>query len=211
VDLTDEERILYNFGIKIKDTETDVFDSKYISIYNELIKYYKISQAMKAGSLEKGTKIEFFGDLDLTFTIDNPSIKDETDFRKDLEQKMKDSFPNDNVGLLKKSVLIKFKKSQINIDVVYLPKIEYNKNIKQIRHIKSINEEIKSIIRIVKYWNYLKNKKSFKSYLIERSAIYSGASTYKKRVRDTISKSGGGKQVNEIYDVILKIANGVVK
>ncbi len=207
MELTKEEKILNSYGSKIRDTETESFDSKYISIYNKLNEHYKISQAMKAGSLGKGTKIELYGDLDLTFTIDKPSIKNETEFRKDLEIKMKKSFPNEFVKLLKMSVLIKFK-SGIEIDVVYLPLNDYNKTRKQFRHIKSINDNIKNIIRLVKFWNYKKNKKQFKSYKIEWNAIYSEASSYNKRLRDTISKSGGGDTTNEIYQFILNEAEG---
>jgi len=201
LELTAEEKILNKFGANIKDTETEVFDSKYIAIYNELKKHYKISQAMKAGSLSKGTKIEFYGDLDLTFTVDKPEIKDADEFRKDLERKMKVSFPKDEVKLQKVSCLIKFKNS-IKIDVVYLPLIEYNKNKDQIKHIKSVNNNIKNIIRLVKWWNYKYNKKKFKSYKIEFHAIYSSASIYSKRIKDTIHKSGGGNKTNDIFDVI---------
>jgi len=201
----DEEKILNKFGSSIKDTDTEIFDSKYISIYNELVSKYKISQAMKAGSLGKGTKIELYGDLDITFTIDKPKITNETDFRMDLEKKMEDSFPNDDVKLLKKSVLIKFKNS-IDIDVVYLPLEEYNSYKKQMKHIKSINNYIKNIIRLVKFWNYKYNKKTFKSYKIEWNAIYSTARSFKKRVRDTINRSGGSDKVDDIYQIILKDA-----
>jgi len=202
---SDEEKTLNKFGSKIKDTETEVFDSKYISIYNELISKYKISQAMKAGSLGKGTKIKLYGDLDITFTIDNPEIKDGTKLREDIVKKMKDSFPNDDVELLKVSVLIKFK-CGIDIDVVYLTVSEYNLYKKQIKHIKSVDDYIKNIIRLVKYWNYKCNNKAFKSFKIEWNAIYSTAGTYKKRVRDTINRSGGYGKVDEIYQTLLKDA-----
>jgi len=210
MNLTVEEKLLNDFGANIKDTETEVFDSKYISIYNELKKHYKISQAMKAGSIGKGTKIKLHGDLDLTFTIDKPSIIKTKKFREDLEEKMKTSFPDDDVEYLDVSVLIKFK-CGIAIDVVYLPLNDFNKNKNQIKHIKKINDYIKNIIRLVKHWNYTENEKKFKSYKIEWNAIYSEAPTFSKRLRDTINNSGGGGIVMDIFDFLVKIAKDSTK
>ncbi len=86
--------------------------------------------------------------MDLTFTIDNPEMKDDKEVRELLEKKMKISFPNDEVNLKNRSVLIKFK-NEFDIDIVYLNKQEFAKEKNQIKHIKSISSDIHNIIILV--------------------------------------------------------------
>lgn len=47
-----------------------------------------------------------------------------------------------------------------------------------------------------------------KSYKIEWNAIYSSATTYKKRLRCTLNNSGAGGGVDEAYKFLLKEAKG---
>lgn len=205
--LTEEEMLLNSFANKLYDSDRSKYNSKFVKIYNELVKHFKVSRAWKAGSFGKNTKIKLYGDMDLTFTIDNPAITKVEDFRKELEKKLKQSFPNDHVELKTSSVVIDFK-GDMSIDVVYLPKEQFEKERKQIRHIKSISQEIRNIIILAKYWKYEKKKDKMKSYEIEWNAIYSSANTYKKRLLSTLNDSGAGSEVNNAYKFLLKEAKG---
>ncbi|MHA1205694.1 MAG: hypothetical protein ACTSSL_12295 [Candidatus Heimdallarchaeaceae archaeon] len=206
--MNEDEKILRKFANKLYEKNKMRYDAKFIKIYNELKNHFKVSQALKAGSLGKGTKIELYGDMDITFTIDNPEIQDEMEMRKLLEKKLKISFPNAKVNLKNKSVLVDFG-GDLKIDVVYLEKSVFEKEKKQIKHIKSIENEIRDIIVLAKYGNYKKNIKTMKSYKIEFSAIYSQAKTFLARLKDTINNSGGGGKTNEIYEYILQKAKEV--
>ena len=203
--MSEEDQLLNNFANKLFDTDRDIYNSKFIKIYNELVKHFKISQANKAGSLGKNTKIKLYGDMDLTFTIDNPEMKDDKKMREFLEEKMKTSFPNDEVNLKNRSVLIEFKKN-LSVDVVYLNKQEFEKEKNQIKHIKTISNNIRNIIILTKYVKYEKNLTKMKSHEIEWNAIYSSASIFEKRLRDTINKSGGGDKTKVLYDYVLACA-----
>ena len=207
-ELTKEEKILDSFGAKLKDTNTEFYDSKFIKIYNVLKRHYKISQVLKAGSFGKETKIELHGDMDITFTIDKPKITDVKEIREDLEEKLKGLNPKSYPKLKYVAVLIEYK-NDFSIDVVYLSKEDFEKEKKKFKHIKTINDQIKNIIRLVKYWNYNKNEAKTKNYEIELNAINSDAGTYRKRLRDTINKSGGIGNVDDIYDYLYKEAGGI--
>jgi len=203
--LSSEENILQKFANKLLDTDKERYSSKFIRIYNELKKHFKISEALKAGSIGKQTKIELYGDLDLVFTISNPEKNNDTDMRNLLEKRMKISFPNDDVKLKMRSILITFEKD-FSVDVVYLSKQEFEKEKKQIKHIKSISNDIRDIIVLAKYAKYEKKLTNLKSYRIEWNAIYSSAKTFQGKLRDTIHKSGGGGHVKELYTFILENA-----
>lgn len=203
--LSSEEEILRKFANKLVETDSEVYDSKFIKIYNELKKHFGISQAMKAGSLGKGTKIELYGDMDLIFTIDKPESSQDQEMREIVEEKMKLSFGKDNVELKSRSVLVEFK-GDFSVDVVYLNKNEFEKEKKQIRHIKTISNEIRNIIILAKYVKYEKNLVKMKSYKIEWNAIYSSAKTFESRLRDTINQSGGVSQISLLYNFILQNA-----
>lgn len=124
--LTQEEKILDSFANKLFDSDRSKFNSKFIKIYNELKKHFKISQALKAGSLGKNTKIKLYGDLDLTFTFDNQLESDSQKMREIVADKLRISFPKDHIELKNKSIFIKFS-SGIAIDVVYLLKDQFEK------------------------------------------------------------------------------------
>jgi len=205
--LNDEVQHLRRLAKQLLETGSHVYDSKFIKIYHELQKHLKISQALKAGSLGKKTKIELYGDMDFIFTIDTPIYNDDQKMRKLIEEKMQISFGRENVELKIRSVLINFQ-DDFSVDVVYLNKHEFEKEKKQIQHIKSVSDEVRDIIILAKYVKYKKNLKNMKSYKIEWNAIYSSAQTFDRRLRDTLHKSGAGEKTKEFYDFILKEARG---
>ncbi len=201
-----DETLLRKFAKKLHETNKDFYESKFISIYNELKKHFKLSGALKAGSYGKNTKVVGEGDMDLTFTLVSPPY-DEMEMRKVLEKKLKQSFPHDDVELLKKSVLIKFS-SEYSVDIVYLTPKEFENEKTLIKHIKSLPDDILDIIVLAKYARDKKKFKNIKSYKIELNAIYSSANSFVGRLKDTLSKSGFGDKTSEIYQFLLNEARG---
>jgi len=199
--MSEKEKILQSFANKLHDENKEQYGSKFIKIYTELKKHFRISEALKAGSFGKQTKIAGFGDLDLVFTLQNPEVKNDSEMRKLLEERMKISFGKDIVELKNRSVLIKFK-NDFSVDVVYLNYQEFEKEKNQIKHIKKISNDIS----LTKYVKYEKNLIKIKSYKIEWNAIHSSASTFEKRLRDTIYKSGGADNTNPFYEFLLSNA-----
>jgi len=190
------EDILLEFADSIQDIDNKKYDSKFISIYNELIKYYHISGALKAGSYGKGTIVDLKGDLDIIFTIDNPEFTKVDEFRDDLANKLRQSFPYDHVERKKRSVYIKFSNG-LSVDVVYLSRDEFEKEKGQIKHVKDINDKLRKIIVLIKYWKIEKKMNNIDSYMIEWNTIYSSKSDIKERIMESLAKLDINEQTIE--------------
>lgn len=197
-----EEDILLEFADSIQNIDNKMYDSKFVSIYNELVNKYNISGALKAGSYGKGTIVDLKGDLDIIFTIDNPEITDVDEFRDDLASKLRQSFPHDYVERKNKSVFIKFRKN-LSVDVVYLSRSEFENEKAQIKHVQNINETLRRTIVLIKYWKIKKKMENIESYKIEWNTIYSSKSKIRERIMESLAKFNiSKKEIQNAYQFI---------
>jgi len=198
-----EKDILLEFAGYIQNRDNEIYDSKFISIYNELVNKYRISGALKAGSYAKRTILEHKGDLDIIFTIDNPEITDKEEFKNDLAIKLSQSFPYDHIERKKRSVFIRFR-SGLSADVVYLTREEFEKEKGQINHVKDIDDTLRKIIVLIKYWKIKKRKDNIDSYKIEWNTIYSSETKIKERLMDSLAEFSLSKdEQNELINLFL--------
>ena len=183
--------LLLRFGNRLGNENYERFDSKFISIVNILKNNLQISEAIRSGSLGKGTKVSGYGDLDITFTIYSPPKTNIVEMRREVERILKSAFPNNSVQLGHRSVKITFS-NDLQIDVVYLSYQEFQTQKSNLVEVKYASNEVLSIIRLIKYWKEAKNI-NIRSMDIENVTLWIASSKTQSFINilsNTISEFG---------------------
>lgn len=145
------------------------FKSKFISIVNVLKHQMHIAEAVKSGSIGKDVSLDEISDLDILYTyIETEKTPD--DIKQEAFEHLESSFPNDNVTESNSAVKLEFSENR-KYDVVYKKHSDYLDERNEIRITKESTNEIKNIIKLLKYWITSQNR-DFDSYKMEKIVLY---------------------------------------
>jgi len=160
---------LMRFANKLSGNKYSRFKSKFISIVNILKHNMRIAEAVKSGSIEKDVSLDDISDLDIIYTfIETEKTSDE--IRHEAFIHLNSSFPNDNVTEGNRAVKVEFSENR-KYDVVYKPYSDYEAEKNEIRLTKESTNEIKNIIKLLRYW-VESQKKDIDSYKLEKIVLY---------------------------------------
>jgi len=178
--MAEEERLLTKLANKLAQESQDKYDSCFISVVNTLHNNMQVSEITRGGSRAKLTYNIGMGDLDIIFTYVKPTLSTEEIFKK-TERILRGNF--DRIAqITPKKVAINLKFNEdIELDVVYLPYNDYIRNVLNLEKVRTADKMKRDAIRLIKYWNEVKNYRSIKPMHIESVILgwnYSSLYTY---------------------------------